>query len=159
MLSDLHASDEDDRGAIFAQLKARLVERRLATPGRAACIVDEAVAVTEDELGARTPGDLGRRGCYAATRSRGAEWRHVAGRGSGHRHSARRSLREHPVGACPGERVIAGNVHQVAQERVAGLGRGAHEGQDGVLGGATRHELAIADSQGAEQEQPLVGLG
>jgi len=34
----------------------------LACPGRAAFIVDEAVTVTEDELGARTLGDLVRRG-------------------------------------------------------------------------------------------------
>jgi hypothetical protein len=46
---DLHESDEHDRGA-------------LARPGRAAFIVDEAVTVTEDELGARTLGDLVRRG-------------------------------------------------------------------------------------------------
>jgi hypothetical protein len=34
----------------------------LANPGRAAFVVDEAVTVTEDELGARTLGDLVRRG-------------------------------------------------------------------------------------------------
>jgi hypothetical protein len=34
----------------------------LAHPGRAAFIVDEAVTVTEDELGARALGDLVRRG-------------------------------------------------------------------------------------------------
>jgi hypothetical protein len=56
---DLHESDERDRGAIFAALKARLVEHMLAVPGRAAFIVDEAVTVPEDELGARTLGDLG----------------------------------------------------------------------------------------------------
>jgi hypothetical protein len=59
---DLHESDERDRGAIFAALKTRLVEHLLAHPGRAAFIVDEAVTVTEDELGARTLGDLVRRG-------------------------------------------------------------------------------------------------
>jgi hypothetical protein len=53
---DLHESDERDRGAIFAQLNAHLVEHLLARPGRAAFIVDEAVTVTEDELGARTLG-------------------------------------------------------------------------------------------------------
>jgi hypothetical protein len=55
---DLHESDERDRGAIFAALKRHLVERLLGRPGRAAFIVDEAVTVTEDELGARTLGDL-----------------------------------------------------------------------------------------------------
>src|SRR5205814_7761661 len=40
----------------------RLVEHLLRTPGRAAFIVDEAVTVTEEELGARTLGDLVRRG-------------------------------------------------------------------------------------------------
>ena len=55
---DLHESDERDRGAIFAALKARLVEHLLAHPRRAAVIVNEAVTVTEDELGARTLGDL-----------------------------------------------------------------------------------------------------
>jgi hypothetical protein len=59
---DLHESDERDRGAIFAALKTRLVEHLLTHPGRAAFIVDEAVTVTEDELGARTLGDLVRRG-------------------------------------------------------------------------------------------------
>jgi hypothetical protein len=48
------------------------------------------------------------------------------------------------------ERVIAGDVHQVGQEHVAGLGRGAHERQQGVLGGATWDELAVADGQGAQ---------
>jgi hypothetical protein len=55
-------ADERDRGSIFAQLKAHLVEHLLARPGRAAFIVDEAVTVTEDDLGARTLGDLVRRG-------------------------------------------------------------------------------------------------
>jgi hypothetical protein len=59
---DLHESDERDRGAIFAALKTKLVAHLLATPGRAAFVVDEAVTVTEDELGARTLGDLVRRG-------------------------------------------------------------------------------------------------
>jgi hypothetical protein len=62
VIFDLHESDEGDRGAIFAALKRHLVERLLATPGRAAFIVDEAVTVTEDDLGARTLGDLVRRG-------------------------------------------------------------------------------------------------
>ncbi|MCA1648378.1 MAG: hypothetical protein LC797_23935 [Chloroflexi bacterium] len=59
---DLHESDEQDRGAIFAALKAHLVAHMLEHPGRAAFVVDEAVTVTEDELGARTLGDLVRRG-------------------------------------------------------------------------------------------------
>jgi hypothetical protein len=59
---DLHESDERDHGAIFAVLKAKLIEQMLAHRGRAACIVDEAVTVTEDDLGARTLGDLVRRG-------------------------------------------------------------------------------------------------
>jgi hypothetical protein len=59
---DLHESDEADRGAIFARLKSKLVGHLLAAPGRAAFIVDESVTVTEDELGARTLGDLARRG-------------------------------------------------------------------------------------------------
>ena len=59
---DLHESDERDRGAIFAELKAKLVSHLLANPGRAAFIVDETVTVTEDEFGACTLGDLVRRG-------------------------------------------------------------------------------------------------
>jgi hypothetical protein len=55
---DLHESDERDRGAIFAALKTHLVTYLLEHPGRAAFIVDEAVTVTEDDLGARTLGDL-----------------------------------------------------------------------------------------------------
>ena len=66
---DLHESDERDRGAIFAALKARLVARLLAFPGRAAFIVDEAVTVTEDGLGARTLGDLVRPVGTSASRS------------------------------------------------------------------------------------------
>jgi hypothetical protein len=62
LIWDLHESDERDRGEIFAILKAALVTHLLAYPGRAAFIVDEAVTVTEDELGARTLGDLVRRG-------------------------------------------------------------------------------------------------
>ncbi|MBV9172813.1 MAG: hypothetical protein JOZ81_22315 [Chloroflexi bacterium] len=58
---DLHQSDERDRGAILAALKARLVEYVLTHPGRAAFVVDEAVTITEHELGARTLGDLIRR--------------------------------------------------------------------------------------------------
>jgi hypothetical protein len=59
---DLHESDERDHGAIFAALKAHLVAHLLAYPGRAAFTVDKVVTVTEDELGARTLGDLVRRG-------------------------------------------------------------------------------------------------
>lgn len=59
---DLHESDEGERGAIFAALKRRLVEYMLARPGRAALVIDEAITVTEDELGERTLGDLIRRG-------------------------------------------------------------------------------------------------
>ena len=59
---DLLDSAEQDRGAIFAQLKAHLVAHLLAHPGRAAFIVDEAVTVTEDDLGASTLGDLVRGG-------------------------------------------------------------------------------------------------
>src|SRR5215207_4626223 len=62
VLWDLHESDERDRGAMLATLKAKLVEHLLTHPGRAALIVDKAVTVTEDELGARTLGDLVRRG-------------------------------------------------------------------------------------------------
>src|SRR6266568_8423048 len=54
--------DERDRGAIFAILKGALLTHLLAYPGRAAFVVDEAVTVTEDEFGARTLGDLVRRG-------------------------------------------------------------------------------------------------
>jgi hypothetical protein len=62
LIWDLHESDERDRSEIFAILKVALVAHLLAYPGRAAFIVDEAVTVTEDELGARTLGDLARRG-------------------------------------------------------------------------------------------------
>ena len=62
VIFDLHESAELDRGAIFATLKAHLVAHLLANPSRAAFVVDEAVTVTEDELGARTIGDLVRRG-------------------------------------------------------------------------------------------------
>jgi hypothetical protein len=53
-----------DLRAIVAALRAHLVAHLLAHPGRAGFVVDEAVTVTEDELGARTLGDLVRRGCH-----------------------------------------------------------------------------------------------
>jgi hypothetical protein len=59
---DLHESDEAERGRIFAELKAKLCAHLLATRGRAALIVDEAVTVTEDEHGCKALGDLNRRG-------------------------------------------------------------------------------------------------
>jgi hypothetical protein len=59
---DLHESDEAERGRIFAELKAKLCAHLLATHGRAALIVDEAVTVTEDEHGRKALGDLNRRG-------------------------------------------------------------------------------------------------
>ena len=62
VLWDLHNSDEGDRGSSSPNSKPKLVSQVLANPGRAAFIVDEAVTVTEDELGARTLGDLVRRG-------------------------------------------------------------------------------------------------
>jgi hypothetical protein len=52
LIWDLYESDERDCGAIFAALKAHLVAHLLEHPGRAAFIVDEAVTLTEDELGA-----------------------------------------------------------------------------------------------------------
>jgi hypothetical protein len=69
MIWDLHESDERDRGAIIAELKAQLLKHLLMIPGRAAFIVDGAVTVTEDELGARTLGDLIRRGRHFGLRS------------------------------------------------------------------------------------------
>ncbi len=66
MIWDLHESDECDRGAISVTLKAHLMAHLLEDPGRAAFIVGEAVTVTEDELGARTLGDLVRRGTSAS---------------------------------------------------------------------------------------------
>jgi hypothetical protein len=59
---DLHESDKRDRGAIFAQLKVKVVGHLFSAPDRAAFIVDEGVTVTEDEVGARTLGYLVRRG-------------------------------------------------------------------------------------------------
>ena len=59
---DLHESDEGDRARIFATLKAKLVAHLLMDTRRAAFIVDEAVTVTEEEIGARALGDLVRRG-------------------------------------------------------------------------------------------------
>src|SRR5437763_10793775 len=65
VLWDMDESDERDRGVIFATLRTKLVDRLLTCPGRAAFIVDEAVSVTEDELGARTLGDLVHRGRHS----------------------------------------------------------------------------------------------
>jgi hypothetical protein len=59
---DLHESHEPQRGAIFAILKSALADHLLAHPGRAAFIVDEAVTLTDDQVGQRTLGDLIRRG-------------------------------------------------------------------------------------------------
>ncbi len=59
---DLHESDETERGCIFAELKRKLCAHLLATRGRAALIVDEAVTVTEDDHGRMALSDLNRRG-------------------------------------------------------------------------------------------------
>jgi hypothetical protein len=60
---DLHESDEAERGAIFATLKAKLCAYQLAgARRRCALVVDEALTVTEDELGRKALGDLARRG-------------------------------------------------------------------------------------------------
>jgi len=62
VLWDLHESDEAVRGRIFAALTRKLCAHLLATHGRAALVVDEAVTVTEDEVGAKALGTLNRRG-------------------------------------------------------------------------------------------------
>jgi hypothetical protein len=60
---DLHESDEAERGAIFATLKANLCAYQLSgRKRRMALVVDEAITVTEDELGRKALGDLARRG-------------------------------------------------------------------------------------------------
>lgn len=60
---DLHESDEASRGAIFAELKRKLCDYQLSgRKRRMALVVDEAVTVTEDELGRKALGDLARRG-------------------------------------------------------------------------------------------------
>jgi hypothetical protein len=60
---DLHESDEAERGAIFATLKAKLCAYQLAgVRRRCALVIDEALTVTEDEQGRRALGDLARRG-------------------------------------------------------------------------------------------------
>jgi hypothetical protein len=60
---DLHESDETDRGAIFASLKRKLCAYQLAgKKRRMALVVDEAITVSEDELGRKALGDLARRG-------------------------------------------------------------------------------------------------
>lgn len=59
---DLHESEEDVRGEIFAELQRKLCAHLLATHGRAALIVDEAVTVTYDEVGRKALGLLNRRG-------------------------------------------------------------------------------------------------
>lgn len=59
---DLHESDEADRGVIFAELSRKLIAHLLATTGRAALVVDEAVTVTDDDDGRRALGTLNRRG-------------------------------------------------------------------------------------------------
>lgn len=62
VLWDLHESEEEDRGRIFAELTRKLCAHLLATHGRAALIVDEAVTVTEDDDGRKALGLLNRRG-------------------------------------------------------------------------------------------------
>jgi hypothetical protein len=62
VLWDLHESEEVDRGRIFAELTRKLCAHLLATHGRAALVVDEAVTVTEDEDGRKALGTLNRRG-------------------------------------------------------------------------------------------------
>jgi hypothetical protein len=60
---DLHESDEAERGAIFATLKAKLCAYQLSgRKRRCALVIDEAVTLTEDEPGRKALGDLARRG-------------------------------------------------------------------------------------------------
>lgn len=60
---DLHESEEAERGAIFAELKRKLCAYQLSgRKRRMALVVDEAITVTEDELGRKALGDLARRG-------------------------------------------------------------------------------------------------
>lgn len=59
---DLHESEEEERGKIFAALQRKLCAHLLATHGRAALIVDEAVTVTGDDAGRKALGLLNRRG-------------------------------------------------------------------------------------------------
>jgi hypothetical protein len=86
LIWDLHESDERDRGALFATLKTKLVAHLLKQPGRAAFVVDEAVTVTEDELGARTPGRPG--APRPALRPRGARTHPARDRPVRHAHRA-----------------------------------------------------------------------
>jgi hypothetical protein len=63
------------------------------------------------------------------------------------------------VGAGLCERIVAGDVGQGGQERVALVRRRADEAADGVPGGAAGDELATAHGQRAEQQQALIGFG
>jgi len=58
-----------------------------------------------------------------------------------------------------GERIVASDVAEPAEEGCAFLDGGTRELGEGVLGRWARQELAAADRQGPELQQPLVVFG
>lgn len=62
VILDLHESGRAQPRRNLRDTQSRTRRASTGGPRRAACIVDEAVAVIEDELGARTLGDQVRRG-------------------------------------------------------------------------------------------------
>jgi len=58
-----------------------------------------------------------------------------------------------------GERIVAGDVAEPAEERRALVDGGTRELAECVLGSWARQELSAADGQGPELQQPLVVFG
>jgi membrane protein DedA with SNARE-associated domain len=61
--------------------------------------------------------------------------------------------------SCSGERIVASDVAEPAEERRAFVDRGTRELAQGMLGSWARQELTAADRQGPELQQPLVLFG
>jgi len=64
-----------------------------------------------------------------------------------------------PVGAGAGECVVARDVHQVGQERVARLARRPFELTQGMLSARASRKQSVPDGKRAEHRQALVIVG
>jgi hypothetical protein len=58
-----------------------------------------------------------------------------------------------------GERIVAGDVAELAEERGALVDGGTRELAERVFGSWARQELSAADGQGSEPQQPFVVFG
>lgn len=109
--------------------------------------------VTESSLSCQTPHTKKNRGEGAQTAHFGVSCdRITSGAGRSHSRRSARALRwQLTVGPRLRDGVVAHDLDECGEERVAHRDGGGDEFRQGVLGTGTRYELAIADGQGSEQ--------